>query len=117
MPSTDVDGSPVLILSRKEADHIFVIMSHVMLNQSETKTVPPGSNRQSRIRPSFHPCFQVLVDLVDREHPFDHFDVATSQKILRFYAWWTVERPHRLALCGCVTIANLEADGRGAGSG
>jgi hypothetical protein len=35
MASTDIDGSPILILTRKEADHVFVIMSHVMLNDSE----------------------------------------------------------------------------------
>jgi hypothetical protein len=39
MPSTDVDGSPVLILSRKEADHVFVIMSHVMLSDDEAKVL------------------------------------------------------------------------------
>lgn len=35
MASTDINGTPVLILSRKEADHVFVIMSHVTLNDGE----------------------------------------------------------------------------------
>lgn len=48
-----------------------------------------------------HAAFQILTDFVDREHPFDHFDVMRSQnkddweEILRLYAWWTVERPAR----------------------
>lgn len=48
-----------------------------------------------------HAAFQILTDFVDREHPFDHFDVKNSfhvkdwEEILRLYAWWTVERPAR----------------------
>ena len=39
MPSNDIDGAPVLILSRKEAEHVWFIMSHVMLNDEETKVL------------------------------------------------------------------------------
>jgi len=39
MPSNDVDGKPVLILSHKEAERVWFIMSHVMLNDEETKVL------------------------------------------------------------------------------
>lgn len=48
-----------------------------------------------------HAAFQILVDFVDREKPFDRFNVPESPskahwgEILRLYAWWTVERPAR----------------------
>ena len=66
-------------------------------NVIRIKTLPP--TWQDRDRVLLHAAFQILTDFVDREHPFDHFDVMASnnrddwEEILRLYAWWTVERP------------------------
>lgn len=68
-------------------------------NVIRIKTLSP--TWQDRDRVLLHAAFQILTDFVDREHPFDHFDVMRSQnkddweEVLGLYAWWTVERPAR----------------------
>ena len=79
------------------------------------KTLSPTFHDRDRVL--LHAAFQILTDFVDREHPFDHFDVTASdnradwEEILRLYAWWTVERPAKLELLNtpCTTPTILRA--------
>ena len=81
-------------------------------------TLPP--TWQDRDTVLLHAAFQILTDFVDREQPFDWFDVMASndreywEEVLRLYAWWTVERPARedpFAGDGKLTRAKLKAAG------
>jgi hypothetical protein len=61
--------------------------------------LPPGYYDKDVLL--LHACFNLLKDFVEREKPFDHFDIeAESRKdiwieIRSLYDWWTKIRPAR----------------------
>jgi hypothetical protein len=59
-------------------------------NRIHVKTLPPTWSDRCTVLP--HAMFQILVDFIEREKPFDHFDTSYHQedwdKIDNLYHWW-----------------------------
>lgn len=66
-------------------------------NTIRIETLPPTWNDRDDVL--LHGAFQVLKDFVEKEDPFNWFDISHRKaewlEISNLYTWWTIIRPNR----------------------